>query len=660
MLLHLLGKSITMPFGADWMHKKALFFACLLFVSLFPGCDRKQEQRFQIYRLIDHLDEQGILLSPLRREEPSEQETAFPAVSSPLLDSGSGENPFGIKRKLKMGGTERNILFCPPKTRLDYRLDRWENAVLEFGVGIVSDGQPEERRGVSFQVVLKTGERSKILFQKYVSLPEKKEVPAYSFHTIELPFIQEGMHLSLITDGNEKNASFWFNPLLYKKQETGQNVVLVSIDTLRADHLGCYGYERATSPHIDNLAAESVTFLNTYASSPWTLPSHVSLLTSLHGVHHQVYYDDDAMDPDLFTLADACRQNHLYCAAFTGGGFVSSVYGFSKGFDSYSNDAGSVFRQDSAEHLFNLVSSWLDQNKNKSFFIFLHTYQPHNPYACPYPYKTMFVREGAKWRHLDIMGYLGGAAGIFRKLTNEERLNIIGLYDGEIRYTDEKLIGPLVEKLKNLGLFDQTMFIFTSDHGEEFYDHQGWGHGHSLYDESLKVPLIIKFPDSRFAGRRIDTFVNLVDVVPTILDEFQIPFSDRKMDGRSLFPVIEGREKADRIFLADIAGNVLNSHIPQKMAMNSRKIKLILNKGYQREDLGFFLFPPPELEPVELYDLLNDPEEKQDAAEKRSRLANSLIQKINKIYKEAKKRDIRKLEIDEELKKQLKALGYIH
>jgi arylsulfatase A-like enzyme len=467
----------------------------------------------------------------------------------------------------------------------------------------------------------------------------------FSWHSLDLPIIKKDVRLSFVTEGGERNLSFWFNPILYKKQEKTINVVLISVDTLRADHLGCYGYERNTSPRIDHLAKDSVTFLNTYASSPWTLPSHVSILTSLHGVNHQVYHNDESMDLSLITLADILRKKQFCCTAFTGGGFVSSDYGFSKGFDAYSNDEGSTFRQDSAEHLFRLASEWLDKQKGKNFFLFLHTYQPHNPYACPSPYKTMFLEEGAKWRYLDLLGHLGGNPGIFKALKEEERQNVIGLYDGEIRYTDEKLIGPLVKKLKDIGLYDQTLIIFTSDHGEEFYDHHGWGHGHSLYDESLKVPLIIKFPESRFNGRRIHDIVSLVDIFPTVLEETGIDFSALDIDGQSLFPMIEGKEKGDRMFLADVASNVLASRIPQRIAMNRGREKLILSKKYSPEDLKYFIYPPPILSLMELYE--------------RPQPANHIVQKINEIYKAAQKKKTRKLEMDKELLKQLKALGYI-
>jgi arylsulfatase A-like enzyme len=646
------------------MRRKCVW--AVVFLLFFLGtCSKMPVQEKRLYRFIDLLVRENILLSPLMMAQ--EESQIFPSTSRPLEDAGSGENPAGIKRKIKLGGTDRNILFCPPASHLRFKMEHRGNWRLEFGIGIVTeDGAVEnqslsemDRKGTTFTVSLETKGKRKTVFQKYLPPPPDKGSPSFSWHNLELPDIQEPVDVSFITQGDEHNKAFWYDPLLYRPQENARRIILISIDTLRADHLGCYGYPRNTSPQIDLLASDSVTFLDTYAASPWTLPSHVSLLTSLYSVHHQVYYDDESMDPALVTLADVLRQQNFYCAAFTGGGFVSSVYGFSKGFDSYSDDAGSVFRQDSAEHLFHLASEWLESHKDQSFFLFLHTYQPHNPYACPFPYKTMFLEEAAQWRHLDLTSYLGGKPGVFRKLTDDERRNVIGLYNGEIRYTDEKFIGPLIERLKEIGIYDQTMIVFTSDHGEEFFDHGGWGHGHSLYDESLKVPLIIKFPASLYKGQRVSSVVSLVDVFPTILEEMGVGASELNIDGRSLFPLIRGKERGDRESLADIAPYILDSHIPQKIAMNKGKEKLILNKKFTPEDIGFFIASPPSLDPVEIYDLGQDPKEQHNIANRRAELANQIIERINQIYQEAKKRNTKKLVIDEELRKQLKALGYI-
>jgi arylsulfatase A-like enzyme len=650
------------------MHEKiGRFFVFVVILFLF-GCSTRSEPEPRLFRFIDDLDQPNIVLSPLTEvpQDSSGLEGVFPAQSYPLSDLGSGINPHGIKRKLKLKGREVNALYCPPKSVIRFPVKPRKNSLLDFGIAIVENGHSGQnptddipgKKGVTFLVNLEGDGKRQNIFQKHLSIPQNGESFVFQLFMIDLPATQEGLNILFETEGDASSHSFWVNPLYFQKQEEGRNVILISIDTLRADHLGCYGYERETSPSIDELASDGVTFLNTYAPSPWTLPSHMSLMTSLYGVNHQVVYEDDSMDLSIPTLADILRVNHFYCAALTGGGFVSAKYGFSKGFNSYS-DEGGVLRQDSAEHLYHAALRWLDREKDKGFFLFLHTFQPHSPYACPQPYKSMFLQKDARWRHIDLMGYLGGMPGVFKELGDKDRQNIIDLYDGEIRYTDEKFIGSLIAALKNFGLYDRTMIIFTSDHGEEFFEHRGWGHGHSLYDESLKVPLIIKFPESRFKGQKIPDIVSLVDIFPTVLEEVAVDTSRLEMDGRSLFSLITGEEKGDRVFWADVAANVLASRIPRKIAMNQGKEKLILNKTFSPEDLEFFVYPPPVLGPVELYDLEMDPGEKKNIADERAELANRIIHRIDRINEAAGKRNTRKLAFDEELKKQLKALGYI-
>jgi arylsulfatase A-like enzyme len=210
-----------------------------------------------------------------------------------------------------------------------------------------------------------------------------------------------------------------------------------------------------------------------------------------------------------------------------------------------------------------------------------------------------------------------------------------------------------------MDLYDNSLILFTSDHGEEFYDHKSWGHGHQLYDESLKVPLLVKFPGSRFNGIRVSNIVSLVDVMPTILEELRIDSSELALDGKSLFPAIEGKDREDRSFLADIGGNVLNSHVPQKISTNSGTEKFILNRKYTEEDLSYFEYPPPATGPVELYELKEDPGEELNIADHRADLVNRLIRTIEDLYSQARKRRSLKPEIDEDLKEQLRALGYI-
>jgi len=634
---------------------------------LLPCCQKERRSDFRLYRFIDELRSGNILESPfLKAAETGPRGRSAADKSEPLLDLGSGENPFSLKRKLKWKGVETNILFAPPRSAYQYEPNFASGGAIEFGTGLIQDGSPavptvqssSTEEGGLFRIRLEEKGDEKILFESSVRVPPPDE-PHIAYHSLEVPALPKGSRLILETEGKDGLFAFWENPILYARGRKTCPVVLISIDTLRADHLGCYGYSRETSPSVDTLAEDSALFLNTYASSPWTLPSHVSLLTSLHGVNHQVYYEDEKMSPDLVTLADVLRAEGFMTTAFTDGGFVSRVYGFSKGFDSYHERENAVTGHDSAMRVFRMASEWLEGNAEKNFFLFLHTYQPHDPYVCPEPYRTMFLEEDAAWRSVNLMGRLGGYTGIYTELTEKERRNIIGLYDGEIRYTDEALVGPLIAKLKELGLYDSALIIFTSDHGEEFFDHQSWTHGHQVYDESLKVPLIIKFPKSRFAGLRLEPVVRLIDVMPTILDELGIPFPGRTVDGKSLLPVLRGKEREDRVFLADVGDNILNSHIGRKIAMSSGRDKIILNTPFSPEDLGFFTSPPRIVPPVELFNLAEDPRETRNVADAKPSLARRLNNRIVEIYRHYGREKPSKAQIDERLREELRALGYI-
>ncbi len=359
-------------------------------------------------------------------------------------------------------------------------------------------------------------------------------------------------------------------------------------------------------------------------------------------------------------MADLLRRKDYFCSAITGGAFVSPIFGFSKGFDSYEIRGADFRDKDQAEQCFEGVSRWLDDNADKNFFLFIHTYQPHSPYHSPAPYNAMFLGKDPKRLSFDVLTDL--SKGFFMKLADADRQNIIGLYDGEIRYTDEKLIKPLVEKIKQIGIYERTMLIITSDHGEQFFDHGSWNHGNFLYDDTLKVPLIIKFPDSRFRGQKISAIVRLIDVLPTILEELGIDFNETSFDGRSLISVLKGREKESRTFLADVADTADRSpisRIPMKIAANSGDLKLVLNREYRKEYLESLPELPPPNPPIELYNLRDDPGEKKNIADQQTDVVRRLTAQVKSLYQNAQKRQPVKAGMTKELENELRALGYI-
>jgi len=457
----------------------------------------------------------------------------------------------------------------------------------------------------------------------------------------------------------------WENPLIFQsRKDEGINVILISLDTLRPDHLGSYGYKRNTSPNIDSMVEDSTIFTNTYSTSSWTLPAHISLLTGLNNFHHGIYFPSQRMNPKEITIANILKNHQYYTAAITGGGYLSPKYGFANGFDNYyAMRIGKAvdLRLNEVEHLARLSCQWLKENKNKSFFLFLHTYQPHDPYANPSKAGQSFLQPQSRWKQIRMESVLDDN-NRFAVLSPEESQNVVDLYDGEIKYTDDSYIRPIIQTLKELNLYDNTMIIITSDHGEEFYEHNGWLHDHSLYDEGIRIPLIIKFPKSKFKGSRVEFITRITDIGPTILDQLKVNTTLKEMDGKSLLPMIKGEETADRTFVAELAFRDDQKSYPDLIASNYQQYKLIWNRDIQspyikKKSLSY------KGKQIELYNIKKDPQEKKNLAlhSVLSKTANEILKRLNHYLNQIDTPGLFKnrVKTDENLRQQLKTLGYL-
>jgi arylsulfatase A-like enzyme len=645
---------------------------CLAVFLFHPGCRKGKESGVRVLRLMDRLGPADVRRSPLFALEKADFDRFCPLNSFPLKEFGTGDNPYGIKKKLSLGVLEFDILFAPPRSEYSQNILLPEGATLKFGIGVIRDRRFESLTGpsaecVNFLVRLEKGSAKKTVFQKFVYLPPQKtgRTLEFSTHKLRLPDIKGDLRLSLVTQADGKAFSFWHNPVIYAAGPKPRGVILISADTLRADHLQTYGYKRPTSRNLDRLAADGVVFSRTYASSPWTLPSHVSLLTSLFNVHHGVHRPADRMDDALVTLTEILRQDGFSTAAFTGGTLVSCLYGFSRGFDTYNESDGSMDYNNSAERVGRRAGEWIENNKDKDFFLFLHTYQVHTPYDAPPPYGGMFLDPDAVWTRAHTTEIFAGKKAIFKELPDAQRRNLVGLYDAEIRYTDETLLKPVVAKLKELGLYDDTMIIFTSDHGEEFFDHGSWDHGLQVYDEIIRVPLVIKFPKSRFQGKRVDSIVRSVDVMPTVLEQLEIETGRLELDGQSLLSLLTGKAK-DRRFLADTrllglgeTGAPSQRDQPFRLATNEGQMKIILNRELDPREKSHFIPPAPNRPAAELFDLDADPGEETELSSRNAELANRLARELRDRYAAARKARASKVVLGKELEERLRALGYI-
>ena len=207
-------------------------------------------------------------------------------------------------------------------------------------------------------------------------------------------------------------------------------------------------------------------------------------------------------------------------AAFTGGGFVEDSYGFYRGFQYYSNEPGNVFSMNSAERVFNHFKNYIKRFQGNDLFIFLHTYQMHAPYKAPRPHIEK-INKNNKGNLLGVSKFIHHKHEYYKPLEKEKRQQLIDLYDASILYTDEALLGNIIDYLKQKGLYENAAVVVLSDHGEEFYDHGSWEHGHTLYNELIKIPLVIKYPfnSQQRKNHAPDALVSITDIPGILLEQ---------------------------------------------------------------------------------------------------------------------------------------------
>ncbi|MFW9835855.1 MAG: sulfatase [Candidatus Thorarchaeota archaeon] len=374
------------------------------------------------------------------------------------------------------------------------------------------------------------------------------------------------------------------NTLFQKKIPKIEKVILVSIDALRADRLGCYGNSRVVSPFIDQLAREGTKFLYAFASQAFTPPSHASMFTSLYP---DVF--DIPLDPRLPTLASILSANGFYTTAFTADGFLSEGYGVLNGFEELDDHVIGI------NNLESRVKKWLDAHHSENFFLFLHTYYVHVPYAAPEKYFAEFAdptysgtitndRESTQ-------SFIEKANRGEVSVTPEDIQRLLDIYDSQIRRIDD-FIRTLIAELKSQNIYERTLLILTSDHGEQFYE---FGHFQHYSDEnpfadvSMHVPLICHCPILDHKATPED-LTELIDIPPTILDAAGIEAAPT-FQGKSFFPLISGQS------LSPVEDEELvYFYLPNVWGLRTRDKELTVD------------FRSPKN--IQLYDLINDPEER--------------------------------------------------
>ena len=319
-----------------------------------------------------------------------------------------------------------------------------------------------------------------------------------------------------------------------------RHVVIVTLDTTSRDHLTIYGYERDTSPSLARLAEQSVIFDNAVAASTNTAPSHASILTGLYPQTHGIVRNRYRLAEGVTTLAQILKEQGYTTAAFVGGYTLGAAHtGLDRGFEHYDDTMTRIDEREAGRTL-DAIIEWLERRPSHAepLLLLFHMFDPHYPYSPPGRYVQPFLAENRVPSPGDLHD-LYGVGG-----TPEQVAEYIKFYDAEIRYTDAQ-IGRLLEGLESHTCWDRTLVVVTADHGETL-DERDWvfDHGARLYDEQTLIPLLIRFPEDRWGGRRIDAPVHHVDIAPTILDALGLPVPPGT-HGRSLVPILDGVEVFD-------------------------------------------------------------------------------------------------------------------
>jgi arylsulfatase A-like enzyme/Tfp pilus assembly protein PilF len=398
-------------------------------------------------------------------------------------------------------------------------------------------------------------------------------------------------------------------------REPAPNVVVITIDTLRADHLGCYGYKQIHTPAIDGLAGDSLRFERAFTSVPVTLPSHSALFTGTYPMFSGMHdFAANKLSPGQPTLASVLKEQGYTTGAVVASAVLDSRFGLNHGFDFYYDHFDFSRLQESnldeMERPGNLVADvtldWLAKNYQKKFFLWMHLYDPHYPYRPPAPYDTEYKDR---------------------------------LYDGEIAFADAQ-VGRLIAFLKEKGIYRNTIVVLSGDHGESLGEHGEQTHGFFIYNSTLHVPLILHMPGG-ISGKNTAKLVNLADVMPTILEALKIPVP-AQVQGQNVLTTVDVKRGEARNLYAE-------TFLP-RIHFNWSELR-----GVETENYHFIDAPKPEL-----YDLSKDPGETQNLYPQKKAVSEEMHAKLAALIRQysAGEELAQKTGLDPALMERLKSLGY--
>jgi arylsulfatase A-like enzyme len=431
------------------------------------------------------------------------------------------------------------------------------------------------------------------------------------------------------------------------------NVLLITIDTLRWNYLGCYDTGGALTPNIDGIAESGARFDNSYATVPLTIPSHASIFTgrypNAHGVRTNLQWS--VLDPANTTLAEILRDSGYVTGAFIGAVLINRNSGLDKGFDHYGDifdhmwyklfksgaflvsqvliRTGLMEKEEyqvrTASEVTDHALEWLEKVDHQRFFLWIHYYDPHTPYNPPREFLELYVGDSRKEEGSEIP-------------VNEN----VDYYKAEISYTDHQ-IGRIFEALTDREIMDNTLIVITSDHGESLGEHGYFGHGFKLYEQSVRVPLIMRLPGVLESGQVLDPLNSSIDVAPTLLDILSIDATG-EFDGSSFYPILQKGDEGERdlVYVETLAMYEENE---MKYGVKSTNWKLI------------FTVPDSVLE---LFNLDVDPDELRNLAGTNEVMVDSLLSALNSYLESGKVLEpARDFDRESDLREELRALGYL-
>lgn len=441
------------------------------------------------------------------------------------------------------------------------------------------------------------------------------------------------------------------------------NVLIIQADTLRADRLGAYGHTRAKTPNLDALAAEGVLFEQHIVNATYTACSIPSLLTGNYQDRHGLWFHGDTLSEKNLTLPERLSALGYRTAGFSANPIVHEDRGYAQGIDSMRT----LKQNNNAEQMVDHATNWLDKNGDDPFFLWLLLIDPHFPYTPPDRFTSLYPESGTyeeslswQWEFNQSEAEWDKESLMWGYVANEQQIaQESALYDGEIAYLDEQ-VGRLLDYLDENGLRDNTLIVFTSDHGEELAEHTLFcTHGNSTYETLARVPLIIQTPDSTTS--RVPQVVRTIDIAPTILSLLDIPYED-EMDGRSLAPLVRGTETA----LPKLPAYIANGPIHEGFWKENPRMYV---KGVQgtwatvrTEEWKLIRIPHPEKYIFELYNIKTDPEEKHNLYNSNPDQAAALITILDSIKTRLPDGSLvtpQQQELDEETRQTLESLGYL-